>query len=70
MVVLLLDLMRWAYIWAIHGAQQIFSVRSMVCVNRDCTVYFNAHTQYGMCTTHCVTGYLVGAVELIKPPIP
>ena len=34
-----------------------------MCVNRDCTVYFNAHTQYGMCTTHCIIWYLVEAVE-------
>ena len=36
----------------------------------DCTVYFNAHAQYGMCTTHCVIWYLVKAVESIKTPIP
>ena len=34
-----------------------------MCVNRDCTVYFNAHTQYGMYTTHCVIWYLVETVE-------
>ena len=37
-----------------------------MCVNRDCTVYFNAHTQYGMCTTHCIIWYLVEAVESIN----
>ena len=41
-----------------------------MCVNRDCTVYFNAHTQYGMYTTHCVIWYLVEAVELMEVPIP
>ena len=34
-----------------------------MCVNRDCTVYFNAHTQYGMYTTHCIIWYLVESVE-------
>ena len=42
----------------------------MMCVNGDYTVYFNAHTEYGMCTTHFVIQYLVEAVESIKPPIP
>ena len=41
-----------------------------MCVNRDCTVYFNAHTLYGMYTTHCVIWYLVEAVELVEVPIP
>ena len=34
-----------------------------MCVNRNCTVYFNAHTQYGMYTTHCIIWYLVETVE-------
>ena len=38
----------------------------MMCVNGDYTVYFNAHTYYGMCTTHCVVWYLVETVELIE----
>ena len=42
----------------------------MMCVNRDCTVYFNAHTQYGMYTTHCIIWYLAEAVELMEVPIP
>ena len=34
-----------------------------MCVNGDYTVYFNAHTRYGMYAAHCIIWYLVETVE-------
>ena len=59
MVILLLksDEMRYCHLkltWAIHGAQNIFSAGSMMCVNGDCTVYL-MHTHNMGCVLPTVS---------------